>query len=58
VTIQLDDLLESLDRALSALKAQSESRHKGDSENLVRIKRILDGLAPDGLCTILEDEDE
>jgi len=58
VTIQLDDLLESLDRALSALKAQSESRHKGDIENLVRIKRILEGLDPDEIDALLEDEDE
>jgi hypothetical protein len=54
----LEELLESLDRALVLLKARSEARYSADVENLLRVKRILEGLDPEEVEALLEDEEE
>ncbi len=55
----VDELLESLDRALAALKSRGETRYASDIENLLRVKRVLEGLDPDEVDALLEeDEDE
>ena len=54
----VDDLLESIDRAMAILKARSEERFARDIENLGRVKRVLEGLDPDEVEALLEDEDE
>ena len=55
----VDDLLESIDRALATLKSKGEGRHADDIENLLRVKRVLEGLDPDEVDALLEvDEDE
>ena len=55
----VDELLESLDRALSLLKSRAEGRFNADVENLLRVKRVLQGLDPDEIDALLEeDEDE
>jgi len=54
----LEELLDSLDRALVLLKARSEARHSADVENLLRVKRILEGLDPEEVEALLEDEEE
>jgi hypothetical protein len=54
----LEELLDSLDRALVLLKARAEARHSADVENLLRIKRILEGLDPEEVEALLEDEEE
>jgi len=54
----LEELLDSLDRALVLLKARSEARFSADVENLQRIKRILEGLDPVEVEALLEDEEE
>jgi hypothetical protein len=54
----LEELLESLERALVLVKARSEGRYSADAENLLRIKRILEGLDPEEVEALLEDEEE
>ena len=54
----LEELLDSLDRALATLKTRPEGRHTGDVENLLRVKRILEGMDPDEIQALLEDEEE
>jgi hypothetical protein len=57
VSDTLDELLESIDRALVLLKARPEARYSGDVENLLRVKRILQGLDPDEVDALLEEEE-
>ena len=54
----LEDLLDSIDRALVVLKARPEARASGDVENLLRVKRILQGLDPEEIEALLEEEEE
>lgn len=54
----VDELLESLERVLSLLKARAEARLGGDIENLLRVKRILEGLDPDEVDALLEDDED
>jgi hypothetical protein len=54
----MEDLLESIDRALVLLKARPEARYAGDVENLLRIKHILQGLDPEEIEALLEEEEE
>ena len=54
----LEELLDSLDRALTLLKARPEARHGADVENLLRVRRILEGLDPEEIEALLEDEEE
>lgn len=54
----LDDLLESIDRALVLLKARPEGRYSGDVDNLLRVKKVLEGIDPAEIDALLEDEDE
>ena len=53
----LEELLDSIDRALVLLKARPEARYTGDIENLLRIKRILEGLDPEEIDAFLEEEE-
>jgi hypothetical protein len=53
----LEELLDSIDRALVLLKARPEARYTGDIENLLRVKRILQGLDPDEVEALLEEEE-
>jgi hypothetical protein len=54
----LEELLDSLDRALVLLRARSEARYSADVENLLRVKRIIEGLDPEEIEALLEDEEE
>ena len=54
----LDELLESIERAMVVLKARPEARYASDVENLKRIKRILQGLDPEEIEALLEDDEE
>jgi len=54
----LEELLDSLDRALVLLRARSEARYSADVENLLRVKRIIEGLDPEEVEALLEDEEE
>jgi hypothetical protein len=54
----LEELLESIDRALVLLKARPEARYSGDVENLLRVRRILSGLDPEEIEALLEVEEE
>jgi hypothetical protein len=58
VTSTVDELLESIDRAMAALKSRGEERHGGDIENLLRVKRVLEGLDPDEVDALLEDDED
>jgi hypothetical protein len=57
VSDTLDELLESIDRALVLLKNRPEARYGADVENLLRIKRILEGLDPDEIDALLDEEE-
>jgi hypothetical protein len=54
----VDDLLDSIDRALALMKLRGEARYGADVENLLRVKRVLEGLDPDEVDALLEDEEE
>jgi hypothetical protein len=58
MTTTLEDLLESIDRAIAALRSRSETRYVADIENLNAVKRVLQGLDPDEVDALLEDEEE
>jgi hypothetical protein len=58
VSETLDELLDTLERAVSLFKARPESRHAEDLDNLHRMKRILEGLDPDEIDALLEDDEE
>jgi len=53
----LEELLDSIDRALVLLKARPEGRYSGDIENLLRVRRILEGLDPEEIEALLEEEE-
>jgi hypothetical protein len=53
----LEDLLDSIDRALVLLKARPEGRYTGDVENLLKVRRILEGLDPEEIEALLEEEE-
>jgi hypothetical protein len=54
----IDELLESIDRALVLLKGRPEARFSGDVDNLLRVKRILEGLDPEEIDALLEVDSE
>ena len=54
----MEELLDSIDRALVLLKARPEARYAGDIENLMKIRRVLQGLDPEEIEALLEDEEE
>ena len=54
----LDELLNSIDQAITALKARSEPQFTEDAENLLRVRRILEGLDPDEIEALLETDEE
>ena len=54
----MEELLESIERALVVLKARPEARYASDVENLIRIKRILQGLDAEEIEALLEDDEE
>jgi hypothetical protein len=58
VSDTLDELLESIDRAMVLLKSRPEARFSGDVDNLLRVKRVLEGLDPEEIDALLEDEEE
>ena len=53
----LEELLASIDRALVLVKNRPEARFGGDVENLLRIKRVLEGLDPDEIDALLDEEE-
>ena len=52
----VDELLDSIDQALALLKKTRETRSGADVENLLRVKKVLEGLDPDEVDALLEDE--
>ena len=53
----VEELLDSINQALALLKKnQAEARSSADVENLLRVKRVLEGLDPDEVDALLEDE--
>ena len=54
----MEELLDSIDRALVLLKARPEARYAGDIENLLKVRRVLQGLDPEEIEALLEDEEE
>ena len=54
----VDDLLDSIDQALALLKQRTEARFGVDVENLLRVKKVLEGLDPDEVDALLEDDEE
>ena len=54
----LEDLLDSIDRAVTALKSRPTGLTGGDIENLLRVKRVLEGIDPDEIVALLEDDGE
>ena len=57
MTDLLDELIDSIDRALTLLKSRPEGRFSADVENLLRVKRVLQGLDPEEIDALLEEEE-
>lgn len=54
----VDEMLQSLERAIAALKVRGEARYANDIDNLVRVKSVIQGLDPDEVDALLEDDEE
>jgi hypothetical protein len=54
----VNDLLDSIDQALALMKAKGEVRFSADVENLLRVKRVLEGMDPDEVDALLEEDEE
>jgi len=54
----VNDLLESIDQALALMKAKGDLRFSADVENLLRVKRVLEGMDPDEIDALLEEDEE
>ncbi len=55
----IDDLLHAIESAVAVMSARPETRDSVEIENLLRIKRVLEGMDPVEIDEILEaDEDE
>ena len=54
----VDELLDSIDQALALMKTKGEARFGADVENLLRVKRVLEGLDPDEVDALLEEGDD
>ncbi len=54
----LEELVESIDRAIAALKSRGDVRFSTDAENLLRVRRILEELDPAEIEALLEDDEE
>ena len=54
----VEDLLDTIDRALAMMKKRPEARLDGDIDNLLRVKHILEGLDPEEVEALLEDEED
>lgn len=54
----VENLLDSLERAISTLRARSEMSARADVENLLRVRRVLESLDPDEVEVLLEEDDE
>ena len=54
----LDELLDALEHALALIKERPEGRFRDDAENLLRVKRVLEGLDPEEIDALLEDDED
>ena len=54
----VEELIDSLERALRVMKSRGEVRFGVDVENLLRIRRVLEGLDPDEVDALLEVDDD
>ncbi|MEE9291988.1 MAG: hypothetical protein V3U83_03560 [Acidobacteriota bacterium] len=54
----LEELVESIDRAIAALKSRGDIHFSTDAENLLRVRRILEELDPAEIEALLEDDEE
>ena len=55
----VDELLDSIDQALALMKKTKSGAHSAaDLENLLRVKRVLEGLDPDEVDALLEEDEE
>jgi len=54
----VNDLLDSIDQALTLMKGRGEARYGADVENLLRVKRVLEGMDPDEVDALLEEDEE
>ncbi len=54
----LEELLGAIDQAIAALKTTSGSQFPENAENLLRVRRILEGLDPDEIEALLEEDEE
>jgi len=55
----VDELLDAIDQAMALMKKSGQGRFKGEVESLVKAKRVIEGLDPEEVEALLEeDEDE
>ena len=54
----LDELLKTIDRALSLMKSQAEVKFGDDIENLLQIRRVLENLGSPEIDAMLAEDDE
>lgn len=54
----VNELLDSIDQALALMKGRGEARYGADVDNLLRVKRVLEGMDPDEVDALLEEDEE
>jgi Mg/Co/Ni transporter MgtE len=54
----VDELLDAIDQALALMKKTDKARFLNEVDSLVRVKRVLEGLDPEEVEALLEDDDE
>lgn len=54
----LDELLKTIDSALSLMKSQAEVKFGDDIENLLQIRRVLENLGSPEIDAMLAEDDE
>ena len=54
----VDELLDALDQAMALMKKTGEGRFRAEVAGLVKVKRVLEGLDPEEVEALLEEDEE
>ena len=54
----VDELLDAIDQAMALMKKSGQGRFKGEVENLVKAKRVIEGLDPEEVEALLEEDED
>ena len=54
----VDELLDAIDQAMALMKKTGEGRFRLEVAGLVKVKRVLEGLDPEEVEALLEEDEE